>query len=156
MVISIYLLIVFLGISALSDIYLRKISNKWILMMAIIGLLIPLIVGDRSYIINAYLGGLLAFVIFLLPYFMGVLGAADVKAFANTGLFLGLNNIFTVGINIAIFGGFLALIYFINELILSIVNKRTMTLSKLSGVEIPYAVAIFGGFICTLLLERNI
>ena len=82
MIFSAYLLLIFLGVSAINDFYCRKISNYWISLAIIVGLIFPWIFGGWSEVTNSYLGSLLAFALFLPPYFVRVMGAADVKAFA--------------------------------------------------------------------------
>ena len=154
MIYSAYLLLIFLGVSAINDFYCRKISNYWISLAIIVGLIFPWIFGGWSEVTNSYLGSLLAFALFLPPYFIGVMGAADVKAFAASGFFLGADKVFTVALNIAIFGGFLALIYLLNDLFLMFLRGNKFQLMHFRSIEIPYAVAIFGGVIFTLLIER--
>ncbi len=152
--ISVYLLLIFLGISAISDFYYRKIPNYWIGLAVIVGLTFPWISGEWSKVTNLYLGSVLAFALFLPPYMFGVMGAADVKAFGVSGLFLGADQVITVGLNVVMIGGLLAMIYLLKEYALLILTGQKIRKNHLHAIEIPYAIAIFGGVIFTILIER--
>jgi hypothetical protein len=55
-----------------------------------------------------------------------------------------------------IIGGLLALMYLLKEFVLLLSTGQKITKNHLAAIEIPYAIAIFGGVIFTILIERII
>lgn len=87
-----FILALFLTLAAYTDVKERRISNKMLLVMLLIGMIFTVATLDISEFITAGLGLLLAAVLFLPSYFFskGGLGAGDVKLALCMGLFAGL------------------------------------------------------------------
>ena len=147
----------FLLIFSIFDLVTRKVPNNLIVIMAAIGLLIALFPGIHIDLELAAIGFILGLAFFLLPFLLGAMGAADVKVFAVTGLYLGPFDIVSAFIYTLISGGALALIYWVYAKVngLRIAGWRLFPSQKNESqiikryvsnpVTLPYVVAIFMG-----------
>jgi Flp pilus assembly protein protease CpaA len=112
------------------------------------------------------MGFILGLAFFLPPFLMGAMGAADVKVFAVTGLYLGPFDIVSAFIYTLISGGVLALIYLVYAKVngLRIAGWRLFHPPKNESngshretsnqVTLPYIVAIFMGVLITNLTTK--
>jgi prepilin peptidase CpaA len=151
--ISAYILFIFLGIAAIFDLFLRRVPNYWTGIGAGIGMAAPWLTSYGVSMTSAYLGGVLAFSFFLVPYVFGWMGAGDVKLFGASGLFIGMERVIAAALYIAIAGGVLAVI-FLSIRILRFIQKRNLGEAKhWHDRDLPYAVAIFGGTVALLFKE---
>ena len=156
----------FLLIFSIFDLITRKIPNLLIIIMAVIGLSISLFPGIHIGFELAAIGFILGLVFFLPPFLMGAMGAADVKVFAVTGLYLGPFDIFSAFIYTLISGGVLALIYWVYAKVngLRIAGWRLFHSQNNESqgshretshqVTLPYVVAIFMGVLITNLTTK--
>lgn len=120
----------------------------------IVGLIFPWIAVDSISVLSSYLGGLLGLLLFLPPYVGGLMGAGDVKVFGVSGLFVGVNEIFTLSLYVAIAGGFLALLYLLKRIVSRYLGDDEVDISATPRLELPYVVAIFCGLLYMLITER--
>jgi prepilin peptidase CpaA len=163
---SFLMLPTFLFVLSMFDYFTRKVPNSFILVMALIGLMTALLPNSEISLLFALLGFLLGLVFFLPSYLMGTMGAADVKVFAVTGLYLGPFDIFSAFIYTLISGGVLALIYWVYakvnglriagwRLFHSQNNESQCSHRETSHqVTLPYVVAIFMGVLITNLTTK--
>lgn len=147
--------IIWLGVSSIYDICCRRVPNILNGFAAIIGLSLPWILSDGLDLFSSYFGGILGLLILLPPYALGVIGAGDVKVLSVLGLFVGIKEMLPLTIYIAISGGILALVYLIHLSISKFLRGKYIGLSAPSSIQLPYVVAIFGGFIYMLIAERT-
>ncbi len=151
--ISAYILFIFLGIAAIFDLFLRRVPNYWTGIGAGIGMAAPWLTSYGVSMTSAYLGGVLAFSFFLVPYVFGWMGAGDVKLFGASGLFIGVERVVAAALYIALAGGLLAVIYLSVRLFHIFLMRNQGQRSGWHDRDLPYAVAIFGGTITMLLKE---
>ena len=86
-------MLVFTGISAAMDLKWWKIKNFWPAVYLAGGVIFDICCGGNTLAVGAA-GAAAAFVLLILPYAAGGLGAGDVKMFAVCGLWLGIDRIF--------------------------------------------------------------
>lgn len=103
--------------------------------------------------LSSYLGGILGLLLFLPPYVIGVMGAGDVKVLGVAGLFIGIEKIVTLTLYAALAGGILALLFLAERSITNYLSRKNLKSDNSSPIELPYVVAIFGGFIYMLVVE---
>ena len=140
--------------AAVSDVKSRKVSNRFLLVALVSGIVLRALIFcysilnmthqiDNNFqkqntlcfdeIIDCLLGLIIPFFSLLIPYFLGVFGAADIKLLMILGLIVGRQRI-KVLIVVSIFlGGIIGIFTIIKKLINGSINKR---------IEIPFAVAI--------------
>jgi prepilin peptidase CpaA len=152
MFVSAYLLFIFLGIAAIFDLFCRRVPNYWTGIGAGIGMATPWLGGHGISLAGAYLGGVLAFSLFFLPYASGWMGAGDVKLFGASGLFLGWEGVIAAALHIALAGGILAILYLLTQFFYFFRNKKNQS-KYLAARGLPYAVAIFFGTAWSLLFK---
>lgn len=146
--------IILLGISAIYDLCCRRVPNYLTVVAAIIGLLLPWYVFDTSVLLKAYLGGILGLLMFLPPYVAGIMGAGDVKVLGTVSLYVGIDKVFILILYTALAGGILTLIYLIGQVLPQYFSHKKPEILITKQIELPYVVAIFGGFISMLFAER--
>jgi prepilin peptidase CpaA len=156
----------FLLIFSIFDLVTRKVPNLLIVIMAAIGLVIAFLTGMHISLESAVIGFILGFTLLLVPFLIGAMGAADVKVFAVTGLYLGPFDIVSAFIYTLISGGVLALIYWVYAKVngLRIAGWRLFHPQKNEShgrhretsnqVTLPYVVAIFMGVLITNLTTK--
>jgi prepilin peptidase CpaA len=103
------LLIILLIICVITDIRKRKIYNSILLPFFIAGLVIHTATTGLSGLYGALLGVGVGFGILLLPYFLGGMGAGDVKLLAVIGALKGMYFVLLASLNMALVGGIMAL-----------------------------------------------
>ena len=148
--------IILIGISAIYDLYCRRVPNYLTGLAAIIGASLPWFMVDEISLFSVYFGGIIGLLLFLPPYALGVMGAGDVKVLGVAGLFVGVEKIFTLTLYVAIAGGVLALLYLIGHLITKCFSSSNTKACDSISIQLPYVVAIFSGFFYMLLTERLI
>ncbi len=132
------LLMLLLSISVISDLHGRRIPN----VLVVSGLLGGSALAVTSGLSVFFLGvaGFLVSLAVLFPvYLAGWLGAGDVKLLSVVGAFLGVEQLLSAWVFIALAGGGLSLLY--------------LYLSRLGWVDarVPYAVAILIGVVAHLI-----
>lgn len=145
--------LVLLGLSAIFDLYYRRVPNLITGISAVIGLIFPWVGGGGVNVTSSYLGGSLAFMLLLPPYLIGTIGAGDVKLFGASGLFLGVNEVLSALICIALMGGLLALLYLLATVATTMCRHQRVSNVALRSIELPYAVAIFAGILFLIFKE---
>ncbi|WP_221568528.1 prepilin peptidase [Alkalihalobacillus sp. TS-13] len=161
MIFDIVLLIVLI-ICVITDIRKRLIYNKVIFPALILSFILHLIVNGWSGLGTSLLGFLLGFGILLIPYFMGGMGAGDVKLLALIGALKGPVFVLNTSIYMALLGGLLALgvIIFSGGAFKRLKYYFHWLYGKKNGLKVPlaltkdsmkatypYGVAIAGGAI---------
>ena len=146
--------IILLGISAIYDLCCRRVPNYLTGVAAIFGLLLPWYVFDTSVLLKAYLGGILGLLMFLPPYVAGIMGAGDVKMLGTVGLYVGIDKVFILILYTALAGGILTIIYLTGQVLSQYFSHKRPEILITRKIELPYVVAIFGGFISMLFAER--
>lgn len=156
----------FLLYFSILDYLTRKVPNSFILVMVLIGLMIVILPNSEISLRSALLGFVLGLALFLPPFLLGAMGAADVKLFAVTGLYLGPFDIVSAFIYTLLSGGVLALFYWVYakvnglriagwRLIHSQKNESQSCYRETSHqVTLPYVVAIFMGVLITNLTTK--
>lgn len=156
----------FLFYFSILDYLTRKVPNSLILVMALIGLMIVVLPNSEISLRFALMGFVLGLVLFLPPFLLGAMGAADVKLFAVTGLYLGPFDIVSAFIYTLISGGVLAVVYWVYAKVngLRIAGWRlfhsqnnesqSSHLETSHQVTLPYVVAIFMGVLITNLTTK--
>jgi len=134
--------------------------------MALVGLMIVILPNSEISLSSALMGFVLGLVIFLPAFLLGAMGAADVKVFAVTGLYLGPFDILNAFIYTLLSGGVLALFYWVYAMVnghriagwrLFHFNKNESLVRKPEAsnqVTLPYVVAIFFGVLITNLTTK--
>lgn len=163
--------IVLIGLVVLSayyDIRLQIIPNALVLPAIPFFWLAHGIWGGWPDFSSAAIGTGIAFLLFLLPYALGVLGAGDVKLFMAVGACLGPNHTLTAFLLTALAGGIYALIVLLTHkgALLNFLKKTRNWIMVSIGIRrvalfpeeeqpmpmLCYGVAIAGGTLATLVL----
>ncbi|SIN80023.1 A24 family peptidase [Halodesulfovibrio marinisediminis] len=164
--------IVLIGLVVLSayyDIRLQIIPNALVLPAILFFWAAHGVWGGWPDFSSAAMGTGLAFLLFLLPYAIGVIGAGDVKLFMAVGACLGPNYTITAFLLTALAGGIYALFVLLThkgallnflrktrDWILVSIGLRRFALFPEEEQPMPmlcYGVAIAGGTVATLLLS---
>ncbi|HEY8909347.1 MAG TPA: prepilin peptidase [Desulfosporosinus sp.] len=145
-----------LGIAVFTDWRERKIYNKLLVPAFFTALLLHSFQGGISSLTNSLIGASLGFALLLLPYFMGGMGAGDVKLLAVIGAFGGVSFVFTSFLYGAVIGGLISVILLarrralkstlINFLLFLPMVQKTQNSSEAindaSQEKFPYGIAI--------------
>lgn len=155
------------SISLVTDMLRRRIYNVVTFPAAAIGLILGLVLGGWRGLLLSAGGFAVGFALMILPYYVGGMGAGDVKLMAALGALMGLAPIVQIFLYTAIIGGVIAVISALSRGTLkrafrNIANWTTsLILQRIGGVKgglkdtqleqtagwIPYGVAIaFGLF----------
>jgi Flp pilus assembly protein protease CpaA len=160
------LLLSFLLISSMFDLMTRKVPNTLLMFAGGIGLLISILPNSDTSFYMAMASFTIGLLLFLPPYLINAMGAADVKVFAVSGLFMNPFEMPTAFFYTLMSGGVLASIYFViaklkkievvswRGLAGNLVHSRENHHKKTTGVTLPYIVAIFFGVLITNLLKN--
>lgn len=137
-----YLLMALLAICVITDLKERKIYNKVLLPFLIIALVIHLVTGGSAGLGYALGGAAAGFSILLIPYFLGGMGAGDVKLLAVIGALKGTIFVLTAAVYMALAGGILALfVIMFRKGALDRLKQIGMFLGGLrSGMKLPLAL----------------
>jgi len=103
--------VVCLAAASASDIRSRRIPNKLVGWLALLGLVFGVLSLSASVgIVRALVSCLLGFALWIPFYMLRMLGAGDVKLFAAASCWLAPSQVFTAAVLSAVFGGILSLI----------------------------------------------
>jgi prepilin peptidase CpaA len=151
------------------DIRSRRVPNFLTLPGICCGLLMHLFFGGWAQLGSAALAGLICFVIFLIFWLAGGMGAGDVKLMAAVGCLAGLPHVGNLLVSTALAGGLMAIVMAVvrgraKETLLNlgalVVHHRlegltphpSLNLSNSQTLRLPYAVPIATGCAATLCL----
>lgn len=107
------ILVVLLVLCSYEDIKNKIIPNKYTIPALIAGLVLMTISGGFVGLKESFFGFLLGFVVFLIPFLFGSMGAGDVKLMAAIGALKGVSFTYYSLIASGIAGGVMVLIYVI-------------------------------------------
>lgn len=150
------LLFSFLTISSMYDLLTRKVPNQLIAIATVTGVAVALLPSSNLNLVLALMGFALGLALFLPPFLVGAMGAADVKVFAVSGLYLGPFATINAFIYTLLCGGVLAFLYWIFARVHGypiggwrVLDKQakssTHSMNSTPRVTLPYVVAIFFG-----------
>ncbi|WP_053218318.1 A24 family peptidase [Virgibacillus senegalensis] len=160
-VIDVFLLLILL-ICVITDMKSRKIYNKVIYPSLILAFSFHVAAAGWAGFSHAFLGFLIGFALLLIPYFLGGMGAGDVKLLALIGALKGGEFVFQSFFYIAIVGAVMAIIIL---LVRRGVLKSVLyyAASLMNGIRLPggisrgsltatypYGVAIAAGVVLCL------
>lgn len=155
-----------LSIAVVTDWREHKIYNKLLVPAFFTALLLHTFQGGISGLTSSLIGAVIGFSLLLLPYFMGGMGAGDVKLLAVIGAFGGATFVFTSFLYGAIIGGLISLFMLARRkaqgntlkhflLFLPIQNKPQNSSEVMNGArqeKFPYGIAIALGTVIALFL----
>ncbi|WP_070120354.1 A24 family peptidase [Bacillus marinisedimentorum] len=164
------LLIVILAVCVVTDIRSRKIYNAVLFPALGAAFLISSVTDGAAGFLDSLAGFGLGFAILLIPYFMGGMGAGDVKLLAVIGAVKGPVFVANTSIYMALAGGVMALfimlfrrgafrrlsaiLYFFTARKSGVNMPLLLDKSNLSGTY-PYGVAIAAGAVISLLWKEG-
>jgi len=165
MLVDLFLVIV-LTICFITDIKYQKIYNKVIFPSLAGAVALHLIFSGFSGLKFSLIGLTVGFCILLIPYFLGGIGAGDIKLLALIGAIKGSFFVINTALYMALIGGAIALVIILShkEFIRFIKGVGLWVVSLFYGIryklelptsvflkKYPYGVAIAGGaFICLI------
>lgn len=178
------LLLVLIMVSGFCDLKERKIPNKITFSGILIGILINLLTGGWSGLLQAVLGLFAGLAIFFIPFAMSGMGAGDVKLMGAIGALMGWQFSLMTAVYSALVGGVMVLGYllfkgtlrdtlkkmifslftnllnFVNRLGYNEYTYRAQEKFQKNGytyqkVYIPYGVAIAGGALLVLIAYQQ-
>jgi prepilin peptidase CpaA len=157
-----WLLLPFLAVALVTDIRRREIPNVLILYMLGFGVLIQGAWTGPSGLLAAF-GGLVVGALLLLPFYaLGGMGAGDVKLLAAVGTFLGPDGALVAGALALGAGGVLAVGVLVWHGFARLVSNHwtdgrgaTVPASTVSGVQLPYSIAITAGTLIAAYTARS-
>ncbi len=150
--------LIFVGLvitCAINDFRSLTIPNKIILIMLALFPLAALIAPDHFPVINHLMAAGLIFIISYILFVLKLMGGGDTKMMTVVGLWLGLNNLSSFVVIMAITGGLLACISLIlkkNKKLLPKNSKPNSWFDQLKNDKsvVPYGIAIALGAILTI------
>ncbi|MHC0036748.1 A24 family peptidase [Pseudoneobacillus sp. C159] len=133
-------LISLLVICVTTDLKNRKIYNKVLLPAFVIAMIYHVITAGLAGLTSSILGALVGFSILLIPYFMGGMGAGDVKLLAVIGAIKGIGFVLTTAIFMAVAGGIIGLciLLFRKGVIFRLKQIFYFMVFRRQGVESPF------------------
>jgi len=155
-----------LGIAAFTDWREQKIYNKLLFPAFSTALLIHTFQGGISGLASSLIGSAFGFALLLLPYFMGGIGAGDVKLLAVIGAFGGASFVFTSFLYGAIIGGLISIFllarrkalgntlkhFLLFHSILKKPQNQSAAIDDVRQGKFPYGIAIALGTLIALCL----
>lgn len=137
-----------------TDIRSRRIPNALVLLIVAAGLVYSVATRPLAAAVGSSLAGLvLGFAVWIVFYFVGVLGAGDVKFFAAAGTWLGPSATLRAALVTALVGGVLAVVFLLRErrltstvqrMALAASSRSTSLLVESSGSDVPRARLPYG------------
>ena len=124
-------------LASAEDLYRRRISNKTSAAAFALGLAAQTALHGLKGTGNALLGTLIGFVVFLIFFLLGGMGAGDIKLMAGFGAVLGAGQTLMAALLTAMVGGLLAMGY--------LLVRKLRGIPRQEGARpeaIPYAPAI--------------
>ncbi|MFC2947312.1 A24 family peptidase [Virgibacillus sediminis] len=162
--IDIFLILILL-ICVITDVRSRKIYNKVIYPSLMVTFIYHFATFGWDGLSHSFLGFLIGFGLLLIPYFMGGMGAGDVKLLGLIGAMKGGAFVFQSFFYIAIIGAIIALgiilfrkgilksmTYYMASLRQGVVLKGGIARGSLTATY-PYGVAIAGGAVMGLIFQ---
>jgi len=148
-----YLLLVLLGMAAVTDLRTYTIPNWLTGPAVVVGITLHTVTMQLTGLVFSLEGAALGFGLFVILYACGWMGAGDVKLYAAVGSFLGPAQTISAAMSIAIVGGLLALVVLVSHQgwrkigmwLWSMVLTRSVqrvTPGQGADPKVPYAVAI--------------
>ena len=116
-----------LSVAAWTDVRSRRVSNEWLGLGLVVYVILSFLFGLDPR--TALVGGLLGLLVFLPFYWLGGMGAADLKLMGLVGIYLGPHGLLYSALYTALAGGVLAV----------------LALALRASRRLPYAVAIAVG-----------
>lgn len=159
------LLLVTLVISVYTDLKSRKIYNKVIYPALLLTFVTHLFMGGWGEFIFSLKGFFMGLGILIIPFFLGGIGAGDVKLLALVGAVHGWVFALYTGIYMALIGGIMAIILILfgkgmfRKLVFylfGLKNKQNLSHVFNRQQTYPYGVAIAGGALLALFLEGRV
>jgi len=159
------LLIIVLVVSVYTDLKSRKIYNKVIYPALLIAFITQLILNGLEGLLFFLAGFFIGLGLLIIPFFLGGMGAGDVKLLALVGAIKGWIFVVYTGIYMAVFGGIIALIILVmgkgglKKLAIffyGVRNKQNMSYLFNGKTTYPYGIAIAAGAILTIILEGRV
>jgi prepilin peptidase CpaA len=163
-----FVLITTLIISLITDVKKRKILN----IVTIPAILFGIIYYTAFHGLNGFLfsgkGLLIGFLLLLIPYLLGGMGAGDVKLMAAIGALMGVSFVLYSFVYIALIGGVISAIlimkrngikntmksiYFQIFFLRGNLGSLIFSKNKSSSISFPYGVAIVFGTFCMFVRE---
>ena len=158
-------LIIILTICVITDVKNRMIYNKVIYPALLLTFIYQFATGGWEGLSHSFIGCLIGFGLLLIPYFMGGMGAGDVKLLALIGAMKGSVFIFQSFLYTAIIGGVMAIaiilfrrgmfksfLYYLSSLKQGVRLPGGISNGSLTATY-PYGVAIAGGAITALIFQ---
>ncbi|WP_163970653.1 A24 family peptidase [Oceanobacillus halotolerans] len=162
--IDIFLLFILL-ICVITDLKSRKIYNNVIFPALLITFIYHFATDGWDALSHSFIGFLIGFGLLLIPYFMGGMGAGDVKLLGLIGAMKGGAFVFQSFLYIAIIGALIALavilfrrdvlksiIYYFASLKSGVILEGGIAKGSLTATY-PYGVAIAAGVVITMALQ---
>ncbi|SES16593.1 prepilin peptidase CpaA [Gracilibacillus ureilyticus] len=155
--IDVFLLII-LAICVITDLRSRKIYNKVVFPALLITFFYQFVTGGWESLSHSFIGFLIGFSLLLIPYFLGGIGAGDVKLLGLIGAMKGGMFVFQSFIYIALIGAVIALfvLFIRRDFWKSIYNYTVYKQRIKSGVltgAYPYGIAIAGGVAVQIVMQ---
>jgi prepilin peptidase CpaA len=119
----------------LVDVRYRQIPNGFSLALLLIGIFSAALSRGCHGVVDAIIGAVLTFAVFLIPYLLGGMGGGDVKLMAGFGALIGIQGVLPALLLVAIAGALTSVLF------LAYLRLRGRTLCA----AIPYAPAIVVG-----------
>jgi prepilin peptidase CpaA len=163
------ILVIALGICFITDLKQQRIYNKVIFPAIIIALVLHLTASGFNGLKLSLLGFIAGLAVLIIPYFLGGIGAGDVKLLATIGAIKGSFFVFNTALYMAVIGGIIAFIIIVsNGALLNVLKQLRMWMySLLCGIKYklefptstflkkyPYGVAIVGGAVICLIFKE--
>ncbi|MFZ3589153.1 A24 family peptidase [Bacillus sp. DJP31] len=165
------LLLILLSICVFTDLKSRKIYNIVIFPSLLLSLIVHLVSNGLPGLWFSLSGFLVGLAILLIPYFMGGIGAGDVKLLAVIGALKGTMFVLATSVYMALIGGLIGLVVLLfRKGGLSRIKSIIYSISSFgSGLRVPlfldkeglqttypYGVAIAGGAVISLVYGGGI
>ncbi|TCO78687.1 A24 family peptidase [Marinisporobacter balticus] len=165
------ILIIVLIICVLTDIKERRIYNKVIFPSLLLAFLSHLNLGGWQNLYTSLIGFGVGFGLLFIPYFLGGIGAGDVKLLALIGALKGPSFVFYTSLYMAIAGGIIAfiLLFLQKRLHITLQGLFFYLYSLKHGIKVPsfidnhdlsntypYGIAIAIGAFVSLVFERGL
>jgi prepilin peptidase CpaA len=174
---NIIVVLAFVGVTAVTDVWKFKIYNALTLPLLCMGLIYHGLAGGAAEFTGSFLGALFGFAVLLTFYAMGGMGGGDVKLMAAVGAWLGMPQTFYVFIASSLAAGCYALCLIIAHRTagetwvgFQVLWHRIMAFGRYLGAEdrvetalsradrarrvIPFAAMVAVGVVATLVWSR--
>lgn len=163
------ILVIVLVICFITDLKQQRIYNKVIFPSLIAVLVINITASGFSGLKLSLMGFMAGLAVLIIPYFLGGIGAGDVKLLATIGAIKGSFFVLNTALYMAVIGGIIAFTIIIsNGALINVLKQlRIWVYSLLCGIKYklefptstflkkyPYGVAIVGGAVICLIFKE--